>query len=201
MKEFDKIIEKIKKIKKLEFKAGEKTLEQIIKNKNVLIKETSRYNKLPISLIELSSFKDNSIKKFSKNNNLSVYLEFNKKVYYYNYYFELKSDSKKYFLNIYNRWHELLYQVYLIYLKRLKHLVNQTLNNFCLVYYCYTSKGNATYYNYYKVNCYKLIHEDIIVDLIKNSFVGLYLNGSNLELVISENRLNKLFKIAIEVNF
>ena len=56
-------------------------------------------------------------------------------------------------------------------------------------------------YNYYKVNCYKLIHEDIIVDLIKNNFVGLYLNGSNLELVISENRLNKLFKIAIEVNF
>lgn len=201
MKEFDKIIEKIKKIKKLEFKAWEKTLEQIIKNKNVLIKETSRYNKLPISLIELSSFKDNSIKKFGKNNNLSVYLEFNKKVYYYNYYFELKSDSKKYFLNIYNRWHELLYQVNLIYLKRLKHLVNQTLNNFCLVYYCYTSKGNATYYNYYKVNCYKLIHEDIIVDLIKNNFVGLYLNGSNLELVISENRLNKLFKIAIEVNF
>ncbi len=52
MKEFDKIIEKTEELKKLEFKAGEKTLEQIIKNKNVLIKETSRYNKLPISLIE-----------------------------------------------------------------------------------------------------------------------------------------------------
>ncbi len=195
MMNIDKIVEIYKNNKKNKDKIN--TLE--LKDSKVLIKELSKYNKIPISLLKLSSIQDSFSKRYSKNNNLNLYLKYNKKVFFYNYLFELKSDSKKYYLNIYNRWQEYLYKIDIIDFKKIKYLVNEKLKNLCLVYYYCNYKGKKIFYNYYKISSYKLIDKEIIINLINSNTVNLYLNGNNLELVINENRLNELFKISLDV--
>lgn len=192
------------------------------------IKCTSRYSDYPISLFSIAfdgpTFPEiNRIvskygypdKKYPDKNILFVDFFFNTRTLVnHRYRFQLKTDSEKIYLYIYDLDNNLIDDQAFIYLKSIKDHLCLKLNEMACVYASTKKIDDLKYHRYYKINLYKLISYEKFIELLINDDLSISLESrvgksgenqgkyknKNIVFRIDKKKLNKLFELVYTYN-
>lgn len=194
---------------------------------NIEIKTTLRYSRYDISLFSISftgpevyesnyllheyGKYDNNYNKYSLILNLKV----NEKVFYNNYYFELKIDYFKrlLYINIYDINHILIEKRGFIFFNNLNNRIDTKLNNLALIFASKKKINNELFFRFYKIICYKYKGFNTFLALLKDGTIKVTLmlrfaksniigenKNKNMIFKISKNNINKLYETVYEYN-